>query len=265
MEILSAFIVVTIIGVACAILLVLASHFFRVEEEALTKQIRECLPGSNCGACGYTGCDGYAKALALGEAEPNCCVPGSTGVAKALSEILGVEVEVGEPLAAFVSCNGNCNDALKKAEYDGINSCCAASMLYAGPNACRFGCIGCGDCLSVCPSDAICIVDGIAHIDPRACIGCGMCAKECPKHIIKMLPRDSGVAVMCSSNDKGAIARKSCKNACIGCKKCELNCPSGAIKVVDNLSVIDYDLCTACGNCVEVCPTKCIKNVNFEC
>ncbi len=264
MNILLAFLIVGGLGLVCAVLLVVAAHFFRVEEEQLTKDIRECLPGANCGACGYTGCDGYAKALALGECEANLCVPGGKSTADKLADLLGVEVKVSEPMVAFVGCNGNLEDASKKADYDGIASCKAASMIFAGPNACRFGCVGCGDCAGVCPTNAICIVDGIAHVDPRACIGCGMCVKECPKNIIKLLPVNAKVAVMCSSKDKGAVARKACKNACIGCKKCELNCPEGAIKVVDNLSVIDYSKCSACGKCAEVCPTHCIKLLDLK-
>lgn len=261
--ILSALLVVGGLGLACSILLVLASHFFRVEEEEKTKIIRECLPGANCGACGYTGCDGYAKALALGEAAPNLCVPGSTAVAEKLSAVLGVEVKAKEPMIAYVGCNGNCEATSKKALYDGITTCEAASMVYGGPNQCRFGCIGCGDCESVCPVGAICIADGIAHVDPRVCIGCGNCVKKCPKNIITLLPIDAKVAVMCNSKDKGVLARKNCRNACIGCKKCELNCPDNAIKVIDSLSVIDYDKCSACGKCVEVCPTHCIKAVDL--
>lgn len=263
-EILIALLVVAAVGLAAGILLVLASYFFRVEEEEKTKLIRECLPGSNCGACGFTGCDGYAKALALGEAEPHLCVPGAKDVASKLSEVLGVEVKANDPIVAFVGCNGTCEATSKKAIYDGVKSCAAASLLYGGPNMCRFGCIGCGDCAKVCPVKAICFDDGIARVNPMICIGCGMCAKECPKDIIKLIPRAAKVAVMCNSEDKGAVARKNCKNACIGCKKCENNCPTNAITVVNNVSVIDYAKCIACGKCAEVCPTNCIKVTDFE-
>ena len=67
---------------------------------------------------------------------------------------------------------------------------------------------------------------------------------------------------MCNSNDKGAVARKNCKNSCIGCKKCELGCPEKAITVSGNLAVIDYNKCSGCGICAENCITKCIKVVN---
>jgi Fe-S-cluster-containing hydrogenase component 2 len=46
--------------------------------------------------------------------------------------------------------------------------------------------------------------------------------------------------------------------ACIACKKCERECPHDAIHVVDMLAVVDYEKCTGCGTCVEVCPQKCI-------
>ncbi|HIR83845.1 MAG TPA: ferredoxin, partial [Candidatus Galloscillospira excrementavium] len=49
---------VLIIGVICALVLVVASTVMAVKEDPKMGQIRECLPGANCGACGYAGCDG---------------------------------------------------------------------------------------------------------------------------------------------------------------------------------------------------------------
>ena len=261
--ILSAFLIVGGIGLLCSVLLVIATHFFRVEEEEKTKQIRECLPGANCGACGYSGCDQYAKAVALDKAAPNLCIPGSVSVAQMLSEILGVDISVDVPKVAFVKCNGNCTAATKKATCDNLYSCKITATLYGGPNACLSGCLGCGDCAIVCPSNAICLKDGIAHINPRLCIGCGMCIKECPKNIISFYPRSSKYTVVCSSTDKGAVARKNCTNACIGCKKCETICPEGAISVKDNLAHINLTKCTACGKCREVCPIGCIHEIDL--
>lgn len=261
--ILSALAVVGGAGLICAVLLVIASHFFRVEEEEKTKLIRDCLPGVNCGACGYSGCDGYAKAVALGECAPNLCIPGSTSVAEKLSALLGVTVSTDKPKVAFVKCNGTCSTASRKAVYDGVLSCKAISQLYGGHNTCIYGCLGCGDCFAACPSNAICIKGGVAHINPKDCIGCGMCVEACPKNIISFYPIESAVAVMCSSHDKGAAAKKACVNACIACKKCEKECPEGAIKVVDNLAHVDYEKCTGCGKCHDVCPTHVIKRTDF--
>ena len=68
---------------------------------------------------------------------------------------------------------------------------------------------------------------------------------------------------MCSNTDKGADARKACKNACIGCMKCKKVCPHDAITVTNNLAKIDYDKCEGCGECAKVCPTGCMKQVVF--
>ncbi len=261
-NILTALLVVGVLGIIAGVLLALASHFFKVEEDETVKNVREALPGANCGACGYAGCDSYAEAVAAGKAEPNLCIPGAGAVADKLSEILGVSVEVTEPGVAFIACNGNCNATSKKAVYDGVDSCAAASMLFGGDSSCIYGCVGCGDCEAVCPADAICVHDSLAHIDPRKCIGCGKCVKTCPKHIISIIPKNTTTAVMCSNKEKGAVARKNCKNACIGCKKCQLNCPEKAITVTDNVAVIDYSKCSGCGICVDNCPTKCIHTLN---
>ena len=262
-DILTSLAVVVAVSLVLGVLLALFINFFAVPENEKAKKIRECLPGINCGACGYTGCDSYAKALAEGEAEPNCCIPGAESVAAMLGEVLGVEVEEPKDVVAFVHCNGDCGVATEKALYDGIHTCKALSSLYGGTKGCLYGCLGCGDCAKVCVADAICIDSGIAKVDTSKCVGCGLCSKACPKKIISMVPQDTSVAVYCSSKDKGADARKVCKNACIGCKKCEKTCPEGAISVVNNCAVVDYSKCKGCGICANECPTGCLKKVFF--
>ncbi len=263
MDLIIAFDVVALIGIIAGVLLALISHFFAVEENQTVKAVRECLPGVNCGACGYKGCDDYAAAVADGSAKPNLCVPGAEATARELGEILGIEVEPPKDVVAFVHCSGTCDATAKKAAYEGISGCKAAAMLYGGPDACRFGCVGLGDCAAACPSHAICMKDGIAHVDTSLCLGCGLCETICPKHIISMVPQETEAVVMCSNTDKGGDARKVCKNACIACKKCEKVCPHGAVTVVNNLAKIDYDKCTGCGACAEACPTGCMKQVVF--
>lgn len=262
--ILTALLVVAAVGIIAGILLVLASHFFGVEEDEKVVSIRGCLPGANCGACGYAGCDSYAEAVAAGKAEANLCIPGGADVVSQLSDILGVELSAGEAKVAFVFCNGDCNAVNYDVIYDGMEGCQASKLIYGGPSACKFGCIGCGDCAAACPVDAICIHDSLAHINPETCIGCGKCVKTCPNNVIDLVPKSSKVVVMCNNPEKGAVARKQCKNVCIGCKKCEKACPSDAIKVENNLARIDYEKCSGCKECFETCVTKCIKEVDFN-
>ena len=263
MEILIAFAVMLAVALLAGVLLLVFSHLFAVPENEKKQQIRACLPGINCGACGYKGCDDYAEALAQGGVKPNLCIPGAQSTADRIGAILGVEAEPFQDVVACVACNGHCQATFAAAKYEGIETCTAASQVFGGAKSCRFGCLGYGDCAGVCPADAICLADGIARVNTERCLGCGLCADTCPKSIISMVPQQAAVAVMCSNKQKGADARKACQNACIGCKKCEKACPSGAVTVKDNLAVIDYTKCTGCGACAEQCPTGCLKKVCF--
>ncbi len=46
-------------------------------------------------------------------------------------------------------------------------------------------CTGCTTCLKHCPTEAIRIVDGHAHIDPDRCIDCGLCIRNCTNNAKK--------------------------------------------------------------------------------
>ena len=247
------------VGLVCALLLVFASKFMSVPVDEKFPAIRACLPGANCGACGYAGCDGYASALAAGEeSEANKCIAGGQDTARALAETLGIQFEAVAEVNAFVHCRGDCLSTQKKVQFDGMKSCKAAKLLFSGDGACQYGCLGYGDCTKVCPADAIHVEDGLARVNDILCMGCGACSRTCPQHIIEVLPKLNEVFVTCSSHDKGAVVRKKCTAGCIGCGLCSRKCPSGAITLVDNLAVIDDTKCTGCGTCVEVCPSKCI-------
>ncbi len=262
MEIIIPILICFAIAAICAVILTLTSHFFSVKTDERESEIRECLAGANCGACGYSGCDGYAKALADGSCtKANLCTPGGDIVAKQISDILGVEAEEVEKTVAYVVCNGNCNVMLKRYDYQGHKSCKIASMNYSGDKMCTYACLGYGDCASVCPNNAISVVDGVAVVEQKKCVGCGLCAKTCPKGMIKMIKADELVTVQCSNHDKGVLTKKYCPNGCIGCGLCKRNCPEEAITIDNNLAIIDYDKCIKCGKCTTVCPVGCIKEM----
>ena len=254
------------IAVICAAVLTLASIFMSVKEDETALAIRDCLPGANCGACGYSGCDGYAKALADNQTSAtNLCVPGGDKTATEIAGILGVEAADVVEKVAYVACNGTCGAAERKYDYHGYTSCTAANLAYSGDKTCTYACLGYGDCAKICPNDAIGFEGGVAKIDPTKCVGCGLCARICPNNIIKIVNDTTRVVVKCSNQDKGALTRKYCSNGCIGCMKCQKTCPHGAIKVTNNLATIDYSLCTGCGECAKVCPVHCIHEGNFVC
>lgn len=267
-EILVPVAVLVIIALVCAVLLTISSVLFGVKEDERMTAVRDCLPGANCGACGFSGCDGYAKALAEGITDnPSLCIPGGDGVAREVGEIMGLSAGDVVEKVAYVACNGSCSPEERKYDYSGQKTCVAANMSYSGDRFCTFACLGYGDCMNVCPRDAICInpEKNIAEIDPRKCIGCGLCVKTCPNGIIHLIDDTSRVVVKCNNHNKGADVRKVCKNGCIACGKCVKACPNGAITLVDNIATIDYSKCTGCGACHDACPVKCIHIGNFIC
>ena len=256
--ILLAVILVAGIGLLIGLILSFASIVMAVPKDEKAEQILEALPGANCGACGFSGCSGYAAALAKGEAEVGLCAPGGLSCTKAISEILGVNTGAIEPKVAVVKCMGSLDHTSYKAEYSGIMSCSAAIKIGGGLTACTHGCMGLGDCVAVCDYDAIHVKNGVAYVDDGKCRACTLCVKACPRGIIEIVPKKDMAMVRCSNRDKGAVTRKLCDVGCIGCKKCEKSCPQGAVKVENFCAYVDPALCTDCGACVEACPQNCI-------
>ena len=185
-----------------------------------------------------------------------------------VAAVLGREVAAKEPMVAVVRCNGTCENRPKTNEYGGYQSCRVKAALYSGDTGCPFGCLGCGDCVSVCQFGAI-VMDhetGLPVVDQDKCTACGACVKACPKGVIELRNkgrRNMRVYVSCVNKDKGAPARKACKAACIGCSKCAKVCPFEAITVENNLAYIDYTKCKLCKKCVAECPTGAIHALNF--
>lgn len=232
-----------------------AGKIFAVEEDPKLGEVLACLPGANCGGCGFPGCGGLAAAIVAGKAPVNGCPVGGAAAAAKIGAVMGVEAATGEPTTAVVKCNGTCANAKEKYEYYGIDDCVMAAQLAAGgAKGCSYGCLGLGSCQKACAFGAIEIVDGVAVVDKEKCVSCGKCVSACPKHIIEILPAKKKVKVLCSSKDKGKDTMANCTVGCIGCKICEKSCPFDAIHVVDNLAVIDYDKCKACGICANKCP-----------
>jgi len=245
-------------------LMIVSKKFAVTSNDARIEEIIDILPGANCAACGYSGCSAYASAIVNEGAKPNLCTVGKDPVNQKISEIMGLDLEINDKYIARVMCAGFHDVTENKYEYEGVSSCIAAMQLHAGHTACKYGCLGFGDCVEVCPLNAIQIHKGVAVVIESICAGCGLCVTTCPKEIIKLLPIGNKVSVTCSNGDKGAAVRQICKHGCIGCTRCVKTCEHGAISMSGSLAVIDPVKCTNCEACVKVCPTGAIEVITFD-
>ena len=213
--ILLSILVLGVLGAIFGALLAVASKIFHVEVDPRQAAVREALAGANCGGCGYPGCDGYAAAVARGEAPCNKCVAGGEATAAKVAEIMGVSNDAADKMVAFVPCSGSHANAELRFNYTGPEDCRAA-MLFGGKSSklCTFACIGLGNCARACQFDAMHIVDGVAKVDRLNCVGCGACVQACPWHMPTVNP----------------ITHKSSK--CIMCGACVEGCPSGALSLI---------------------------------
>ena len=190
-----------------------------------------------------------------------------------MSAVMGVQAEKVSRKVAMVRCTGyRRTDETGKEEgqkmkgiYEGLDTCLAATKVGGrGPNICKFGCLGFGDCVKACKYGAIRVVDGVAKVDFEKCVGCMCCAAACPRGIIEQMEYGRDVLIGCASHAKGAVTIRGCTKGCVGCGMCVKTCPKGAITVDRNLAVIDYSKCDACGLCATVCPKKMIVDARLE-
>lgn len=263
MEFVYSLLLLGAVALVAGIILTIAAKFMAVPVDPNQIKVRECLPGANCGACGFAGCDDYAGAVAADPNVPvNACVPGGAAVAEAIAAALGREAgDEADPLVARVACRGTCDKKKKVSAYTGFRSCKMAAQTTKAGNACQFGCIGFGDCVAACKFGAMDIIDGVAVVNRSKCVGCGACANACPQNLITIAKASSRVFVGCSSEDKGADTRKVCEAGCIACGKCMKTCKFDAISIVDNHAVIDPEKCKNCGMCAKECPMHIIQVV----
>jgi Na+-translocating ferredoxin:NAD+ oxidoreductase subunit B len=230
-------------GIICGVALAYAAKRFAVKVDPKIEAVRACLPGANCGACGFAGCEGYAEAVVT---DPNCpagkCAPGKAPVAEQVAAITGKAASGGSPVISFLRCSRNDGEVKKKHAYVGFDTCQAASIAFGGPYECDFACVGYGDCEVACPFDAIHMKNNMPVIDPEACTGCGVCVKTCPKQVLQLLPKDATCYVPCSNHDSGKAVTNVCKAGCIHCMACTRKAKDIVNMVKDRIE-IDYEKC----------------------
>ena len=227
MSIIEPIVILSAIGFGCGLAIHFVNRYLPKESEDSKKaqEISEILPGTNCGACGFGGCFAYAIAIANDENTvfTNPCImlmKDEVALTK-LETLLDFEISnMKTRKAAIIHCRGNSDIIF---DYSGIKTCRAAAQLIGGYKRCPFGCIGLGDCLNVCPENAI-VIDkdkNIALIDEKRCNGCGLCVSECPMDIIEIVPADLPRYLACNyTAKKNIVWRERCDVGCIHCKIC---------------------------------------------
>jgi len=236
-----------------------AGKRFAVEENGMVSLIRGFLPGTNCGGCGFAGCDQLAEAIANGEAENNACPLGGETCAAGIAEVMGQEISRAVKTTAYIRCSGGLSKSAVRFNYDGLRDCRSAADLSGGPKECAYGCLGMGSCENVCAQGAIGFHDGIAAVDESICAACGKCVKACPRKLITLIPAENAFRVACNSRADGKTVRGICGAGCLACKLCEKICMYGAVSVKNHLAAINYDKCGFCGECAKKCPVKVIR------
>ena len=106
-------VLIAIIALIIGIFLGFSSVVFKVDVDERIVKVRNCLPGNNCGGCGYAGCDALAEAIVKNEAKVNACSVGGESVATKISEVMGVEGGSFVKMVAFVHCDGTCDNVKK--------------------------------------------------------------------------------------------------------------------------------------------------------
>ena len=186
------------------------------------------------------------------------CAPGGKDTSNAIAEILNLQMSgSGAPLRPIIHCRATKDDKMFFATYDGIPSC---TTYDAVPNvqACKFGCLGYGDCVRSCKFDALHIVNGLSTVDYEKCTGCAACSKACPRGLIEMVPftQEIMMTVACNSKENGKSTRTFCKVGCIGCGMCGKQ--SELFTIEDNLARLDfakYEPSEATQTAMDKCPT----------
>ena len=90
-------------------------------------------------------------------------------------------------LSTLCNCCGCCCLFIGANKQPGVRALApSAHAAWASPERCT----ACGDCIALCPVDAIALPEGsTAVVNDRRCLGCGLCSARCPEQAITLMPR----------------------------------------------------------------------------
>ncbi|WP_314284230.1 ferredoxin-type protein NapF [Haemophilus sputorum] len=126
-------------------------------------------------------------------------------------------------------------------------------------------CTACGRCVEVCETKIIKQgVGGYPEIDftRGECTFCTECVKVCPEDVFLSLDEPAWL-------HKIEILDQCLLKQRIECRSCGDYCPERAIRfrpTLGGIATLQMDLtaCNGCGACLNICPTKAIRIINFE-
>jgi Na+-translocating ferredoxin:NAD+ oxidoreductase RNF subunit RnfB len=248
------------VGLTFGIIIAIANRTLRVWEDPRINGVVGLLPGTNCGACGFAGCRGFAEGLVETQTEPAVCTVMGPEDVLAVAEYLGVDAGEANPRVARLLCAGGSNIAVQHVEYWGLQTCIAAAAVAGGGKGCTWGCLGLADCREVCDFDAIVMNRyDLPVVIPELCTACGDCVEACPKDLFTIMPLEQKLLVQCRSLLEGEEAEALCAVACNGCGRCAVDAAPGVIDMVNGLAVVDYDKNALAGpEAAGRCPTNAI-------
>jgi len=249
------------LGLFFAVLLAVAYRFLRVDEDPRIEQVEGMLPGTNCGACGEPGCRAFAEKLVARGASPGTCTVSSPDGIESIAEFLGVDAGEQVKRVARLHCAGGRAQARQIAEYEGFETCRAATLVSGGGKGCSWGCLGLADCEESCTFDAIAMnVNGLPVVNVERCTACGDCVDACPRDLFEILPVDRPLLVQCKIPLAAEEARSLCSVACDACGRCVQDAPAGLMRMENNLPVIDRESAIRGGpEATFRCPTGAIQ------
>lgn len=232
-----------VLGVALAALLAAANRKLYVWEDPRIGEVEELLPKSNCGACGQAGCRNFAEKVVDGEIVPAQCTVSSPEQRQSIADLLGVAAGEVEKKVARLACGGGRHVAFLRARYAGLNTCRAAAVVGGGGKECAWGCLGLGDCVTVCGFGAISLdLHGLPVVDADKCTSCNDCVEVCPKGLFSLEPVSRKLWINCKNKADGDTAEAACEVACTACGKCVADAAPNLIRLDGNLAVIEYAL-----------------------
>ena len=100
---------------------------------------------------------------------------------------------------AFVLCSCNKECKLDRSLFNEEYTCMMAKTVFGSSLDCKYACLGLGDCVKICPQEAI-RIENMTAIITNNCCGCGKCVSVCPQNIIDLISKDTKRLVVCAND-----------------------------------------------------------------